>query len=278
MATGIGEALREAREERGLSLDDAADQTRIRATHLAALEREEYERLGGDVYVRGFIRSYARAVGIDPEQLLADHAIPASPGPVEKPPTPLRNENLGPTPRRGLSVLAAAAAVVAIVGLAVWGGGSDDRVDMDDDPFAGTETGQEPADDGGETGEPTGPTPQPSPTPSDPSPSDAGDTDDADDDDPDEEPGTSAGQDRVTLEVVDREVWARALVDGEEAWQELLSPGAIKRLDDAGEIRLRLGDAGAVDLSVDGRSLGAPGSDGEPVWVTISPDNEVSVR
>jgi hypothetical protein len=80
------------------------------------------------------------------------------------------------------------------------------------------------------------------------------------------------------VEIVDREVWARALVNGDEVWQELLSPGSIKRFDDAGEIRLRLGDAGAVDLSVVGRSLGAPGSDGEPVWVTITPDNEVSVR
>lgn len=279
MATGIGEALREAREERGLSLDDAAEETRIRATHLAALEREEYERLGGNVYVRGFIRSYARAVGIDPERLLADHPISASPGPVEKPPTPLRNESLEPGPRRGLSVVAAVAAVVAIVGLAVWGGGSDDRVDMDDDPLAGIETGQDPDDDGNDTGESAGPTPSPTPTPPDSDPSDAENTDDADDDADDaDEPGAPADQDRVTLEIVDREVWARALVDGNEVWQELLSPGSIKRLDDAGEIRLRLGDAGAVDLSVDGRSLGAPGADGEPVWVTITPDNEVSVR
>lgn len=268
MATGIGESLREAREERGLSLDDAAIETRIRATHLAALEREEYERLGGDVYVRGFIRSYARAVGIDPEPLLAEHSISAAPGPVDIPPTPLGKESLETTPRGGLSFVAAVAAVVAIVGLAIWGGGSDDRVDMDDDPLAGTE--QE-LDDEGEAVAPTDPTPSPTPTPVDQSPSD-------DDADADDEPGTSTPQDRVTLEIVDREVWARALVGGEEAWQELLSPGSIKRFDEAGEIRLRLGDAGAVDLTVDGRSLGAPGSDGQPVWVTITPDNEVSVR
>lgn len=272
MATGIGEALREAREERGLSLDDAAIETRIRATHLAALEREEYERLGGDVYVRGFIRSYARAVGIDPEPLLAEHPISAAPGPVDNPPTPLGKESLETTPRRGLSFVAAVAAVVAIVGLAIWGGGSDDRVDMDDDPLAGTETAQEP-DDGDEAVAPTDPTPSPTSTPVDQNPSD----DDTDDDTGDE-PGASTTQNRVTLEIVDREVWARALVNGNEAWQELLSPGSIKRFDDAGEIRLRLGDAGAVDLTVDGRSLGAPGSDGEPVWVTITPDNEVSVR
>ncbi len=270
MATGIGETLREAREERGLSLDDAATETRIRATHLAALEREEYERLGGDVYVRGFIRSYARAVGIDPERLLAEHSISAVPGPVDNPPTPLGRGSIETPPRRGLSFVAAVAAVLAIVGLAIWGGGSDDRVDMDDDPLAGTETEQEP-DDEGEAAAPADPTPSPTPTPVDQSPSD----DDADDE---EEPGTSTAQDRVTLEIVDREVWARALVNGNEAWQELLSPGSIKRFDAAGEIRLRLGDAGAVDLTVDGRSLGAPGSDGEPVWVTIAPDNEVSVR
>lgn len=269
MATDIGETLREAREARGLSLEDAAHETRIRATHLEALEREEFDRLGGDVYVRGFIRSYARAVGVDPEQLLETHRASTPPTRVEQPPTPLSSEPLEAEPRRGLGLVTAAVAVVAIVGLAVWGGGSDDRVDMDDDPLAGTNAEEGTDDDAGGAAELT-PTPTPTPTPVEPEQPDADESDD--------EPADRADDDRVVLEVGDREVWVRALVDGDEAWKDLLAPGSVERLDEAGEIRLRLGDAGAVELTVDGRSVGAPGADGQPVWVTITPDNEVSVR
>lgn len=271
MATGIGETLREAREARGLSLEDAAHETRIRAAHLEALEGEEFDRLGGDVYVRGFIRSYARAVGVDPEQLLETHGASTPAPPVEQPPTPLSGEPLEAGPRRGLGLIAAAVAVVAIVGLAVWGGGSDDRVDMDNDPLADTNAEQDTADDDDGAAEPA-PTPAPTPTPT-PAESEQPDPDESDD-----EPADRADDDRVVLEVGDREVWVRAVVDGDEAWQDLLAPGSVERLDEAGEIRLRLGDAGAVELTVDGRSVGAPGADGQPVWVTITPDNEVSVR
>lgn len=269
MATGIGETLREAREGRGLSLDDAALETRIRATHLEALEREEFDRIGDDVYVRGFIRSYAKAVGVDPETLLEDHRPSTPTRPVEQPPAPLTGQSLDRTPRAGLGLVAAALAAAAIVGLAVWGGGSTDRVDMDDDPLAGTDTQREP-DDAAAGDIAATPTPSPTPTPPDAAEPNA---DDGRDDDTDDR----TAQERVKLTVGDREVWARALVDDEEVWQGLLSPGSVKRLDAAGEIRLRLGDAGAVELTVDGRSEGAPGPDGQPVWVTITPDNEVKV-
>lgn len=265
MATGIGQTLREAREARGLSLNDAAIETRIRATHLEALEREEFDRLGGDVYVRGFIRSYAKTVGLDPEQLLESHRTAAPSSTVERPPTPLAAQPVDGAPRRGLGLVAAAVAVAAIVGLAVWGGGSDDRVDMDSDPLDDTNTAQHSHnDDGGGATEPT-PTPTVTPTPPDPTPSPAGADDRTD-------------QERVVLTVGDREVWVRALVNGDEAWQDLLAPGSVERLDADGEIRLRLGDAGAVELTVAGRSVGAPGADGQPVWVTITPDNEIEVR
>lgn len=269
MATGIGDTLREAREHRGLSLEDAASETRIRVTHLAALEREEFGQLGGDVYARGFIRSYARAVGLDPEPLLENHSISPPPTPAEAPATPLGQEPLERNaPRRGLGFAAAGLALAAIVGLALWGGGSSDRVEMADDPFGGIDVDGEPADDDGsaELPDPT-PTPTPTATPTNPpdTATDGGRS----------EP---AQEERVTLEVVEREVWVRALVDGEEVWQDLLARGRTETFDEAGEIRLRLGDAGAVELTVAGRSIGAPGSDGQPVWVTIAPDDEVSVR
>jgi hypothetical protein len=59
MSMGIGDVLRDARRRQGASLSDAADVTKVRESYLAALEQEEFDGLGGDVYVKGFIASYA---------------------------------------------------------------------------------------------------------------------------------------------------------------------------------------------------------------------------
>jgi cytoskeletal protein RodZ len=66
-----GQILRAARQERGLSLDDAERGTRIRREFLEALEADDYERLPPPVYTRGFIRSYARWLGLDPDQVVS---------------------------------------------------------------------------------------------------------------------------------------------------------------------------------------------------------------
>lgn len=80
---GVGDALRKARTKRGLTLDEAARDTRIRPDLLAALENEDFEQLMGDVYVRGSLRSYAQYLGLSPDkvvQLYARHAQePAAP-------------------------------------------------------------------------------------------------------------------------------------------------------------------------------------------------------
>jgi cytoskeleton protein RodZ len=70
MATGIGDTLRAARRQQGRTLADAAAETRVRESYLAALEEEEFSAVGGDVYVKGFLRSYARYLGVDPDPLL----------------------------------------------------------------------------------------------------------------------------------------------------------------------------------------------------------------
>ncbi len=69
--TGIGAALRKARTDRGKSIEEASRETRIRAEYLQALERERFDVLPGDVYVRGFLRSYSSYLGLDPEKVLA---------------------------------------------------------------------------------------------------------------------------------------------------------------------------------------------------------------
>ena len=64
-ALAIGQALKDAREQSGISLQDVADRTRISCAHLTALEAGDFERLPGVGYIPGFIRNYCQVVGID---------------------------------------------------------------------------------------------------------------------------------------------------------------------------------------------------------------------
>jgi cytoskeletal protein RodZ len=63
----LGEEFRSAREARGLTLSDVAEQIHIRSVYLNAIENEDWPSIGAPVYVRGFIRTYARFLGIEPE-------------------------------------------------------------------------------------------------------------------------------------------------------------------------------------------------------------------
>jgi cytoskeleton protein RodZ len=69
----IGEALRSARTAQGKSIQDAASATHIRSSYLEALEAERFEDLGGHVYAKGFLRSYAGWLGIDPAPLVDEY-------------------------------------------------------------------------------------------------------------------------------------------------------------------------------------------------------------
>jgi len=70
----IGHILREARENKGLSLEEAQAKTRINARYLTALENGQYSALPTAVHVRGFLRNYARFLGLDPQPLLTRYA------------------------------------------------------------------------------------------------------------------------------------------------------------------------------------------------------------
>lgn len=66
----IGEKLREAREEKQLSLEDIQKITKIQSRYLVAIEQDDFYALPGKFYARAFIKEYAQAVGIDPVDLL----------------------------------------------------------------------------------------------------------------------------------------------------------------------------------------------------------------
>lgn len=92
--TGVGSALRRAREGRGLSLDEAARDTRIRVDQLDALEGEDFDVLPGEVYARASLRTYASYLGLDADKVTRAYARtveetmqappPGKLGPVER--------------------------------------------------------------------------------------------------------------------------------------------------------------------------------------------------
>ncbi len=67
----LGQALREEREVRNISLEEIASATKIVPRYLEALESDHLDRMPGGFFVKGIIRTYARAIGLDPEEVLA---------------------------------------------------------------------------------------------------------------------------------------------------------------------------------------------------------------
>jgi cytoskeletal protein RodZ len=70
MSIDIGSELRQAREQRGLSLRELSQRTKIRLSALRAIESNDFAQLPGEVFVRGFLKLYAREVGLDPTEVV----------------------------------------------------------------------------------------------------------------------------------------------------------------------------------------------------------------
>src|SRR5581483_11589641 len=71
----FGGTLKQAREERGISLRQIATATKISVVALEALERDDFSRLPGGIFSRAFVRAYALEVGLDPEQTVQDFLV-----------------------------------------------------------------------------------------------------------------------------------------------------------------------------------------------------------
>ncbi|MDE3035998.1 MAG: helix-turn-helix domain-containing protein, partial [Nitrospirota bacterium] len=66
----VGDFFKQVRETKGLTLDDVASKTRIHPEFLMALEEGNYARLPDQVFAKGFVRSYARSLGLDEEDAM----------------------------------------------------------------------------------------------------------------------------------------------------------------------------------------------------------------
>jgi cytoskeleton protein RodZ len=73
----FGERLQREREMRGVTLDEIAEATKIGTRSLRALEAQEFEKLPGGIFNKGFVRAYAKFLGIDEEQAVADYETAA---------------------------------------------------------------------------------------------------------------------------------------------------------------------------------------------------------
>ena len=117
-AARVGEELREARNALGVSLEDAAAQLRINKRYLQALEEGRVKDLPGAAYAVGFVRSYATALGLDPDEAVRRFRDVSGPA-VTKSGDLVFPE---PVPRRGIptGVLAALGLALAMGGYIAW--------------------------------------------------------------------------------------------------------------------------------------------------------------
>jgi cytoskeletal protein RodZ len=126
---GVGSALRRAREIRGITLDEAARDTKLRAEQLLALEGESFDELGDPVYARAMLRTYAQYLGLRPERVVSVYAKHADAVAPPEPPGKLGRVERGLAASRirdnqRFLLIAAAAVLIGLiaVGLVSRGG------------------------------------------------------------------------------------------------------------------------------------------------------------
>ena len=116
----FGQRIKREREMRGVSLDEIAQATKIGTRSLRALEDEDFDRLPGGIFNKGFVRAYARFLGMDEEQAVADYLVASG---LEAAPTEVSETETAPPSdlwRRRLKAIGIAALVLAAVAYGGW--------------------------------------------------------------------------------------------------------------------------------------------------------------
>ncbi len=118
--SSVGQILRDAREEQGIALEDAAVRLRLMNRQIEAMETDDFDSLGQPVFARGFVRNYARLLGLVPDELLARMpGAPAEPAVVHPVETPMPRSWLT-SPWLILLMLGVLLMVTVPVGLYLW--------------------------------------------------------------------------------------------------------------------------------------------------------------
>jgi len=263
----VGERLREARERQKVSLHAIAEKTNISVRFLDAIEKGQFDKLPGGIFTRGFIRSYAAQVGLDPDatvaQFLSDEPAQRDDDIDEAPP---RTQGDGPTIGTmllaGIGIIVAALVLVYVLRPGWLGLG---RVTV---PPAQAETTEAPTTPAPAASEATPPAATPAPsaatTPSgavaptaNPSTSPAPAAATA------QEPVTDAPKSPLRLVVAPSgRCWVQVTADGQMRVAREVTAGERITVDAAERLQVVVGNAGNFAYELNGRpgkSLGKPG-------------------
>ena len=287
----FGERLRREREMRGVTLDEISVSTKIARRHLEALETENFDSLPGGIFNRGFVRAYAKFLGIDEEQAVADY-VSAS-GEQSRPEPNFAQQIAAATsepqlnPRRSSLPLILALLALVVV-LAIFWARNKRQAEPNENPAASTPTSVSPA-----------ATPSPAATISpvaiastEPSsihgaapssgatasPTASSSNVPADRSKGESVPAQSSSPARTFLVKVEakEDAWITATADGKTIVSGKTLRAGDQQLVRAGKkIVLITGNAGGLDVSFNGKLLGPIGSESERRELTFTPSGLV---
>lgn len=273
---GFGEQLERERMKRGIKLEQISERTKISTRMLRALETEEFEKLPGGVFNRGFVRSYARYLGMNEEQAVADYVAAAG---EEELPLPMQQADEAEEVSRWLP-LVAVVAVITLTAVVLWryNGAIGDawRRAMAKRPApvhalaanANSSTPQPPsssaaAQSSGQQPRPdvVRPVKMPAAANAMVSTTPAAHT-------------TQAGKaSQITITVRARQqAWLSVTADGEPVMQGLLEPAAERQFRAERKLVFVTGNAGGIDLTFNGAPYGPLGAEKQRRQITFTSD------
>lgn len=243
--TGIGGELRKEREARNILLQDIARSTKIVLRYLEALEDDRLDRIPGTFFVKGIVRSYAQAIGLDESAVLEKYRDAGLLKGIEDDAESERRRSASPVPgRQRLMVSIAAALVLVAASVFLY--------------FSLRSAKEAPTADAVAFAVP--------PSPTEPSPDDSPATVLS------EEPAEETGL--VFEASFNQETWIQVFADGLIEVNGIRLPGASERIRAKKELLIHLGNAGGFDYTLNGRRGRGFGRSGAVVKdILITPEN-----
>jgi cytoskeleton protein RodZ len=251
----FGEELKQAREERGISLRQISDATHIGIRFLQAIESDNYAILPGGIFNRSFVKSYARYIGIDEEQALARYNQQLEEMGGEPPRTPAtRFEGIEDDEPSSWGSISLIIIILVILGLGGYGAyryftGDSAKAGEPTNSFAGTgEPVASAANSASTTASPEA-TPQPEANfaapAAEPSPTAVSQA-------------QAAEELRVQLHARDAECWIKVKTDENQPETKMLQPGETRIFRASDKIVLNLGNMPSLSVTLNGRPAKLP--------------------